>query len=110
VDGRSHDVVVRLPRRAADTLVVRPLGLALAVERANAVPARVVGGRTGAVNLPGARPGRRGAMTQGAHGAWFPADTTARLRVALPRAPAGLAEVRLSLRAFKPVDARCGRS
>lgn len=103
VDGRPHAVVLALPRPHAESLAIRPLGLALALGPAAAVPARTVGGRAAPVPVALAAPGAR-AMTAGAHGAWLPDDSTARLVLAFPRAAAGLAEVRLTVRAFKPVD------
>ncbi len=107
VDGYPHDIPVPLsaPRGWSGKLTLRPGGFAMALDSVALVPAVTVGvpQRRSEVRVP-VTPLTMEGMTPGPHGAVLPQGYESTISVAVPSQPAGIEQVRLRLRLFKPVD------
>jgi tetratricopeptide (TPR) repeat protein len=102
VDGRAHELTIGLPR-AADAITVSADGFAFALDQAVTVTAAVTGSSGGAraIPVPASSIRNRG-LTAGDHGAWLPLGDSA-VGLVVPIS-GDAAQVRLTMRVFKPVN------
>jgi hypothetical protein len=109
VDGYAHDipVPVAVPKGWSGRLTLRPGGFAIALDSVVLTPAMTVGRaeRRAPVIVP-VTPLIMDGVEPGPHGAVIPQGYESTLSVAVPPQPAGVEQVRLRIRLFKPVDSK----
>jgi tetratricopeptide (TPR) repeat protein len=109
VDGLAHDVPAPLsaPRGWAGQLSIRPMGFAMALDSAFVTPAISVGLAERRAEVPlRLQPQTLEGMAAGPRGSVLPKDDASTLSVAVPVQAAGIEQVRLRIRLFKPVDSK----
>lgn len=109
VDGYPHDVPVPLsaPAGWSGKLTIRPAGFAIALDSVVLTPAVTVGvaQRRAPVAIP-VTPLIMEGVAPGPNGAVIPQGYESTLAVGVPVQPAGVEQVRLRIRLFKPVDTK----
>ncbi len=109
VDGYPHDIPVPLsaPKGWSGKLTLRPGGFAMALDAVTLTPAVTVGEvrRRAEVAVP-VQPLIMDGVAPGPNGAVIPQGYESTVGVAIPDQAAGIEQVRLRLRLFKPVDTK----
>jgi len=109
VDGYAHDIPLPLaaPKGWSGKLTLRPGGFAIALDSVVLTPAVTVGvaQRRSEVTVP-VTPLIMEGVAPGPQGAVVPQGYESTLSVTIPPQPAGIEQVRLRLRLFKPVDGK----
>jgi hypothetical protein len=108
VDGNAHVVEFALPRPAGwhGELVIASPSYPLAVDAASLVPALAVGATAPRSERPIDLSAMRASHMIQSGAGWVPTDSTGALHIPLQADAGGVARVRLTMRAFKLMDAK----